>query len=91
MSIVKVKKFAQVTIPASIRHKAHIEEGDYVEVSYENNRIVIIPKLVTDKSIDWNKRFEKAIAEVREAAKKTGISEKDIRTAVKSVRKRGSR
>jgi len=91
MSIVKVKKFAQVTIPASIRQKAHIEEGDYVEVSYENNRIVIIPKLVTDKSIDWNKRFEKAITEVREAAKKTVITEKDIKTAVKSVRKRGSR
>ena len=62
-----------------------------MEVSYENNRIVIIPKLVTDKSIDWNKRFEKAITEVREAAKKTVITEKDIKTAVKSVRKRGSR
>jgi AbrB family looped-hinge helix DNA binding protein len=91
MSIVKVKKFAQVTIPTSIRQKAHIEEGDYVEISYDNNRIVIIPKRVTDKSIDWDKKFEKAIADVRETAKKTGIAEKDVETAVKSVRKRGRR
>ncbi len=88
MSLVKVKKFAQVTIPASIRQKAHIEEGDYVEVRYENDMIVIIPKRVTDKAIDWAKKFDNAITEVREAAQKTGITEKDIETAVKTVRKR---
>jgi len=87
MSIVKVKKFAQVTIPASIREKAHIEEGDYVEVKYENDMIVIIPKLVSDKTVDWAKKFDNALADVREAAQKSGITEKDIETAVKIVRK----
>lgn len=88
MSIVKVKKFAQVTIPASIRQKSHIKEGDYVEVRYENDMIVIIPKLVSDKTVDWTKKFDNAITEVREVAQKTGITEKDIETAVKTVRKR---
>lgn len=88
MSIVKVKKFAQVTIPAGIRQKAHIEEGDYVEVRYENDVIVIIPKRVTDKAVDWTKKFDDALADVRETAKKSGITDKDIETAVKTVRKR---
>lgn len=87
MSLVKVKKFAQVTIPTSIRQKAHIEEGDYVEVRYENDVIVIIPKRVTNKAVDWTKRFDEALADVREAAQKGGIAEKDIETAVKAVRK----
>ena len=88
MSLVKVKKFAQVTIPANIRLKAHIEEGDYVDMKYENNMILIIPKRVTDKAVDWDKRFDEALGTVRTAAEKAGITEEDIESAVKSVRKR---
>jgi AbrB family looped-hinge helix DNA binding protein len=88
MSLVKVKKFAQVTIPANIRQKAHIEEGDYVDVRYEGNMILMIPKRVTDKAVDWGKRFDEALGTVREAAKKAGITERDIELAVKAVRKR---
>lgn len=88
MSLVKVKKFAQVTIPANIRHKAHIEEGDYMDVRYEGNMILMIPKRVTDKAADWGKRFDDALGIVSTAAKKAGITEGDIETAVKSVRKR---
>jgi AbrB family looped-hinge helix DNA binding protein len=91
MSLVKVKKFAQLTIPADIRQKAHIDEGDYVEVKYEGNKIVIIPKRISDKSVDWAKRFDEAVSEIRKMAKKTGITEKKVDEAVKAVRQRTSR
>lgn len=91
MALVKVKRFSQITIPSEIRQKAHIEEGDIVDVEYEDNRIVIIPKRVTDKSIDWTKRFDEALLHVRIAAKKSGITNKDIEIAVKAVRKRTAR
>ncbi len=91
MPLVKVKRFAQVTIPTEIRKKANIEEGDIVDVKYEDNRIVIIPKRITDKSVDWAKRFDEAISRVRTAAQKTGITEKDVDAAVKVARKRAAR
>lgn len=91
MPLVKVKRFSQITIPSEIRQKAHIEEGDIVDVEYEDNRIVIIPKRVTDKSIDWAKRFDEALLDVRTAAKKAGITNKDIEIAVKAARKRTAR
>lgn len=91
MPLVKVKRFAQVTIPTEIRKKANIEEGDIVDVKYEDNRIVIIPKRITDKSVDWAKRFDEAISRVRTASQKTGIAEKDVDAAVKAVRKRAAR
>jgi|GEM_PF-1968717 len=91
MPLVKVKRFAQVTIPTAIRQKAHIEEGDIVDVEYEDNRIVMIPKRVTDKSGNWTRRFDEALSHVRTAAKKTGITGKDVETAVKTVRKRTAR
>ena len=58
MSLVKVKRFAQVTIPVDIRRKAGIEQGDYVEVSYDNKRIIITPKRVSDKTVDWARKFK---------------------------------
>ncbi|MBI4689717.1 MAG: AbrB/MazE/SpoVT family DNA-binding domain-containing protein [Nitrospirae bacterium] len=91
MPLVKVKRFSQVTIPSEIRQKANIEEGDIVDMKYEDNRIVIIPKRITDKSVDWAKRFDDVLSHVRTAAKKAGITEKDVETAVKAARKRIAR
>lgn len=90
MPLVKVKRFAQVTIPADIREKAHIEQGDIVEVSYDNNRIIITPKRVSDKNVDWARKFDEALGSVRKAAKRTGITAKSVDEAVKTAR-RGSR
>lgn len=91
MSLVKVKKFAQVTIPADIRQKAHVDEGDYVEVKYEDNKIIIIPKRITDKSVDWAKRFDEAVSDMRKIAKKANITEKKVEDSVKAVRQRTAR
>lgn len=90
MSLVKVKRFAQVTIPSDIRKKAHIEEGDFVEVSYENNRITITPKRVSDKNVDWARKFDEALGSVRNSAKRAGIAAKSIDDAVRAAR-RGAR
>lgn len=91
MPLVKVKRFSQVTIPTEIRQKAHIEEGDIVDMEYEDNRIVMTPKRVTDKSVDWAKKFDEALSHVRTAAKNAGITEKDVEVAVRAARKRTAR
>jgi AbrB family looped-hinge helix DNA binding protein len=88
MSLVKVKRFAQVTIPANIRKKAHIEQGDFVDVSYDNNQIIITPKRVSDKNVDWAKKFDEALGSVRKLAKRGGITIKSIDEAVKTARQR---
>lgn len=91
MSLVKVKRFAQVTIPADIRRKAHIEQGDFVEVSYDNKHIIITPKRVADKTMDWARKFDEALGTVRKSAKRAGITAKHIDEAVKTARRRHSR
>jgi len=91
MSLVKVKRFAQVTIPADIRQKANIEQGDLVEMTYETGKIVITPKRVSDKTVDWARNFDEALGSVRQAAKRAGISAKDIDEAVKTARQRSDR
>jgi len=91
MSLVKVKRFAQVTIPASIRKKAHIEQGDFVDVSYDNNQIIITPKRVSDKNVDWARKFDEALGSVQKSAKRAGITSKSIDEAIKTSRQRPRR
>jgi len=91
MSLVKIKRFAQVTIPANIRRKAHLEEGDFIEVSYDNKHIIMTPKRVTDKTMDWARKFDEALGTVRKSAKRSGIIAKHIDEAVKTARRRRGR
>jgi AbrB family looped-hinge helix DNA binding protein len=88
MSLVKVKRFAQVTIPADIRKMAHIEQGDFVEMTYKTGQIIITPKRVSDKTVDWAKKFDEVLGSVRNAAKRAGISANAIDEAVKTSRQR---
>ncbi|KJU85699.1 VapB-type antitoxin [Candidatus Magnetobacterium bavaricum] len=47
MSLVKVKNKFQVTIPSEIREKAHIKEGDILEVVFQDKAIVFKPRAVS--------------------------------------------
>jgi AbrB family looped-hinge helix DNA binding protein len=91
MSLVKVKRFAQVTLPADIRRRVGIEQGDYVEVSCDDKRIILTPKRVSDKKVDWPLKFDEVLGSVRKAAKAANINEKVVDQAVKSVRQRRGR
>jgi AbrB family looped-hinge helix DNA binding protein len=91
MPLVKVKRFAQMTIPAEIRKLAKIEQGDLVEVTYETGHIIVTPKRVSDKTNDWMQKFDEALGKVQKAAKGAGINAKSIDEAVKKVRQRPKR
>ena len=43
MSLVKVKRHSQITIPNDIRKKLKIVEGDYLEIEEHNNELVLKP------------------------------------------------
>ena len=47
--LARVKQKGQVTIPAPIREELGLDEGDYVEVTREDNRIVLTPKAMVDR------------------------------------------
>ncbi|MBI5584482.1 MAG: AbrB/MazE/SpoVT family DNA-binding domain-containing protein [Deltaproteobacteria bacterium] len=88
MSLVKVKRFAQVTIPADIRRRAHIEPGDFVEMTCEKGKIIMTPKRVSDKTVDWERKFDEALAQVRKGVPQRGLSSADVDKAVRTARRR---
>ena len=46
MSLVQVREKAQITIPSRIRKELGIKKGDYLEIVKEDDKIVIIPKMM---------------------------------------------
>ena len=48
--LTRVTRNGQVTLPAAVRRELRIEEGDYVEVTVEDDVIVLAPKKLIDKS-----------------------------------------
>ena len=50
MSLIQMRDKAQITIPSHIRKEMGIKQGDYFEVIRENDKIVLIPKMIIDKN-----------------------------------------
>lgn len=67
----KVTRHGQVTLPASVRKKLGIEEGDLVEVMVEGDRAMLLPKKLIDKSqaYFWTKEWQEAEKEANEDIK----------------------
>jgi AbrB family looped-hinge helix DNA binding protein len=70
MSVVKVRRRAQITLPADIRDELGIEEGDMLEARIENKRVVLIPQKLVPKfeevelSEEGERMLDEAEAEV---------------------------
>ena len=64
----KVTRHGQVTLPASVRRKLGIQEGDLVEVVVEDEKAVLVPKKIIDKSqaYFWTKAWQEAEREASE-------------------------
>jgi AbrB family looped-hinge helix DNA binding protein len=60
MSLVKLKGKGQMTLPVDIREQLSLSEGDLLEATTEQGKIILTPKTVVDR--------EAAFAELRTIA-----------------------
>ena len=52
--LLRVRRNAQITLPAGIRKAAHIEEGDFIDAQVDDEgTIVLRPQKLIDKSQAW--------------------------------------
>lgn len=67
----KVTRHGQITLPASVRKHLGIEEGDMVEIEVEDEKAVLMPKKLVDKSqaYFWTKRWQEGEREADEDIK----------------------
>lgn len=67
----KVTRHGQVTLPASVRRELGVEEGDLVEIEVIDDRAILMPKKLVDKSqaYFWTKRWQEEEKEADEDIK----------------------
>jgi len=68
MPMSKVTRHGQITLPASVRKRLGIEEGDLVEIEIKDEKAVLVPKKLVDKSqaYFWTKKWQKGEQEADE-------------------------
>lgn len=90
MPLVQVREKAQITLPSKIRKALGVTEGDYLEVEVENNKIVLIPKVLADKAkaVTLSKKDEEMLKEALEDVKKGRVKElKNIEKLIDDLHK----
>ena len=90
MPLVQVREKAQITIPSKIRKALSIKEGDYLEAEVEDNKIVLIPKILVDKasSVTLSEKGEEMLKEALEDVKKGRVKKfKNVEELIDNLHK----
>jgi antitoxin PrlF len=77
MPVVKVLRHGQITLPKEIRKILGVEEGDLLELGFENAKVFLQPKVLVDKETMLSKAGEIKIKEAIEAFEKKELKEFD--------------
>lgn len=79
MTMIRVKKKAQITLPSGIRRALGIEEGDYLEAEVQGNTVVLTPKTVITKlpPVTLSDRGEQMLREALEDVEAGKVKEHD--------------
>lgn len=90
MSLVKIRRAAQITLPNDIRKALHVNEGDYLEITVVDGGVLLKPVAVMDKATAW-RQIAEAMNTVQpcpeQAAKPIEEQEREILAEVKAVRR----
>lgn len=78
----KMSSKGQVVIPEDIREQLHLKEGDQFVVIGQGDTVIL--KTITPPSMN---EFKDLLKEARISAKKVGLTENDVKSAIKKVRK----
>ena len=68
-TLLQIRSNGQITLPASIRRQANLQEGDALEVSVDENGVLhLVPQILVDRSqaYFWTKRWQDAEREAEE-------------------------
>lgn len=88
MSLVKVVRNGQITIPKDLRAVLGIREGDFLEINLSGSNLLIKPKVTIDKS-QARERFFQAVDDIRAAVKDADPEEveRELAEAVQAAKK----
>lgn len=85
MSLLRVRRAAQLTLPSEVRRALNVKEGDYLEAQVLKQGVLLKPVAVVDRSRAFAE-IRKATAQVKRRPRAPALSEKEIAREVKRLR-----
>ena len=72
---IEVRRKNQVTLPKVLAAQLHIQEGDLLEYSVEDGKIIITPKVLIPKEQAWfwSKEWQQGEREVQRELEEKGV------------------
>lgn len=90
MSLVKVRRAAQITLPAEMRDALHVREGDYLEAELVAGGVLLRPVSIVSREQAW-RDIGDIVASVQplpeQAAKPLEEQEREILEVVNEARR----
>ena len=65
MALMRVRRMAQLTLPAEIRRALNVQEGDYLEAKVVKNGVLLKPVAVVERERAWE-RMTRAASQVKD-------------------------
>ena len=65
MTLMRVRRLAQLTLPAEVRRALKVKEGDYLEAKVVKDGVLLKPVAVVSRSRAW-KRILHAVSQVKD-------------------------
>ncbi len=89
MTLMRVHRAAQLTLPADVRQALNVQEGDYLEAQVVNGGVLLKPVSVVERKRAW-RRIENTVVNVRDTGANPDadnrIEEEAIADEVKAYR-----
>lgn len=83
MSLMRVRRAAQLTLPTDVRKALNLKEGDYLEARIVKDGVLLKPVAVVERKRAWQ-RIRKAMARVRD---RQPNSDEDLKAAEEAIAK----
>ena len=75
MALMRLRRMAQLTLPAELRQALKVKEGDYLEAKVVKDGVLLKPVTVVDRERAWE-GIQRAVSGVRDRRSKPGRSAK---------------
>lgn len=84
MTVLKLRKSAQLTLPAEIREALKVGEGDYLEAELVEGGVMLRPVSIVRREGAWE-RIRAAMATVRPTPEQAGKSQEQLEAEIQAV------
>jgi AbrB family looped-hinge helix DNA binding protein len=90
MALMRVRRLAQLTLPAEVRRALNVKEGDYLEAEIVKGGVLLKPVAMVERERAWE-GIVHAVSQVRDLGAKPGadnqVEEETIADMVKEQRR----